>query len=137
MAWEAVEQQVSVTRERAEAGDCFVAEIDGALVGTVTLRQPDQTAGPTPWYERPDVAVVGQFGIDPAWQRFGIGGRMMETAERRAREMGAAKIALDTAEPATHLIAWYTRLGYRFIEYAQWGHTNYRTLILSKPLSGV
>jgi hypothetical protein len=43
-------------------------------------------------------------------------------------------MALDTAEPAAHLIAFYNRLGYRFIEHAQWRMTNYRSVIMSKTL---
>jgi hypothetical protein len=31
-------------------------------------------------------------------------------------------------------IAWYTQLGYRHIEHADWGHTNYRSVIMSKTL---
>ena len=36
---------------------------------------------------------------------------------------------------ATHLVGWYTRLGYRFIEHTQWSHTNYRSVVLSKPMT--
>lgn len=136
LQYKAVDQPVSVTRERAETGECFVAEIDGRMIGTVTLYPPGVLDVPSSWYQRRDVAVLSQFGVDPAHQAHGIGRRMVETLERRARELGAAEIALDTAEPATHLVEWYTRLGYRFVEYAQWGHTNYRTLILSKRLIG-
>lgn len=56
----------------------------------------------------------------------------MNLVEARAAETGAVEIALDTAEPATHLVAWYGRRGYRLIEHAQWGHTNYRSVIMSK-----
>ncbi|MBW1796697.1 MAG: GNAT family N-acetyltransferase, partial [Deltaproteobacteria bacterium] len=45
---------------------------------------------------------------------------------------GASELALDTAEQATHLINWYERLGYRFIEYVDWDVTNYRSVIMSK-----
>ena len=55
-------------------------------------------------------------------------------AETCAERDGAAELALDTAEPARHLIDWYTRLGYRFIEYAQWDVTNYRSVVMSKRL---
>jgi hypothetical protein len=52
----------------------------------------------------------------------------------RARELGAREIALDTAEPATHLVSWYTRLGFRFVEHWQWSYTNYRSVVLSRAL---
>ena len=134
LRFKAVDQPVSVTRERAERGECFVAELDGTLVGTLTLYPSGLEDAPSEWYRRADVAIFSQFGVDPSLQAQGIGRRMIAAVEDRAREIGAVELALDTAEPATHLVDWYTRLGFRFIEYAQWGHTNYRTVILSKTL---
>jgi N-acetylglutamate synthase-like GNAT family acetyltransferase len=64
----------------------------------------------------------------------GTGARLMDLVEARAIETGAREIALDTAEPATHLVAWYGRRGFRLIEHAQWSHTNYRSVIMSKPV---
>ncbi|KXK57320.1 MAG: hypothetical protein UZ07_CHB004000728 [Chlorobi bacterium OLB7] len=61
---------------------------------------------------------------------------MIELAEAEARALGATELALDTAQPAEHLCQWYQRLGFRFIEYAQWDVTNYRSVILSKRLVG-
>lgn len=136
LRYKAVDQPVSVTRERAEAGECYVADLDGRMIGTITLYPPEVLDVPSPWYRRKDVAVLSQFGVDPTRQAHGIGRRMVAALEDRARALGASEIALDTAEPATHLVEWYTRLGYRFVEHAQWGHTNYRTLILSKRLGG-
>ena len=43
-------------------------------------------------------------------------------------------LALDTAEGATHLIDWYAKLGFEFVEYTQWEVTNYRSVIMAKPL---
>ncbi|WP_246665056.1 GNAT family N-acetyltransferase [Neorhizobium sp. P12A] len=63
-----------------------------------------------------------------------MGRQLLRKADELAIASGAAELALDTAEPATHLVEWYTRLGYRFIEHAQWSHTNYRSVILSKRL---
>ncbi|MCR9071196.1 MAG: GNAT family N-acetyltransferase [Alphaproteobacteria bacterium] len=134
LRYKAVDQPASVTQERAESGECFVAEIDGRLVGTVTLYPAGLPAVACDWYRRGDVAILSQFAVDPSLQARGIGRRMIAALEDRARAVGASEIALDTAEPATHLVDWYTRLGFRFIEYVQWGHTNYRTVILSKSL---
>jgi len=43
-------------------------------------------------------------------------------------------VAVDTAEGAAHLITFYRARGYRQVAYAQWDHTNYRSVILSKRL---
>lgn len=59
----------------------------------------------------------------------------MEAVEHRAfMEPGINEIALDTAEPATHLVDWYTRRGYRFVQFVQWRDKTYRSKIMSKPV---
>jgi predicted N-acetyltransferase YhbS len=129
----ATHQGVEVTRKRVEQGQCFVALEGGAICGTIVFKDASQTSG-CPWYDRVDVASIGQFAVEPGLQGNGLGRRLMALAEERALTSGARELALDTAEPATHLVDWYGRLGYRHIEYADWGHTNYRSVIMSKTL---
>jgi hypothetical protein len=64
-----------------------------------------------------------------------LGARLLDWVEARATGCGAGEIALDTAEPALHLRSWYASRGYRLIEFAQWTHANYRSAIMSKPLT--
>jgi len=73
--------------------------------------------------------------VEPQVQSRGIGSRLLDHVERRAKALGAAELSCDTAEPAKHLIEFYNRRGYRFIQYAQWKSTNYRSVILSKCLT--
>jgi GNAT superfamily N-acetyltransferase len=126
-------QDENVTRDRIADGECWVAELNGRLIGTATLRPPGKSRG-TPWHERPDVCVFGQFAVEPAFQRAGLGTSLVRCLEARARAMGAAHLALDTADEASHLIRFYERMGYRFVEHVQWEQANYRSSILSKPL---
>jgi len=133
LKFKAVDQNDDVTRYRVAAGECYVAVAGSTLVGTVLYIPPRQTKG-TPWLDRPDIASLHQLGVEPDLQRSGLGTRLMEYVEARAVVCGAKEIALDTAEPATHLQAWYASRGYRPIEFAQWGHTNYRSVIMSKVL---
>jgi ribosomal protein S18 acetylase RimI-like enzyme len=130
----ATHQSAEVTLQRIRQGTCLVAEDNGVIRGTIVFRNAAQTSG-CPWYDRPDVASFGQFGVDPALQKNGLGRRLLDEVERLAAASGAGELALDTAEPATHLVGWYTRLGYRFIGHAQWQHTNYRSVILSKSIA--
>ena len=76
--------------------------------------------------------VDSTSSIDVSGQ--GIGSAMLELIENRAAELGAEELALDTAEGAIHLIDYYKKRGYRFIEYVDWDITNYRSVILSKRL---
>jgi GNAT superfamily N-acetyltransferase len=127
-------QDVEVTRRRADEGECWVLEFEGRVVASGTLRLPGTHRG-TPWYEQTGVAVVGQFAVEPALQRRGLGTALLEHLESRARELGAEHMALDTAEGATHLVHYYERHGYAFVEHVQWDLANYRSVILSKALT--
>ncbi|MEA2991165.1 MAG: hypothetical protein QOD40_85 [Alphaproteobacteria bacterium] len=130
----AVDQTLEVTLSRMKGGVCLVAtDANGRIIGTAMF-YPHGRSGDTPWFDRPEVAKCGQLAVDPPFQERGIGARLMDAVEDAARAAGASEIALDTAESATHLIDWYGRRGYRFIEYAQWEGKCYRSVILSKPL---
>jgi len=126
-------QDVDTTRRRVEKGRCFVAVIDDVIVGTIAYYGPDRTTG-APWGHGEGVAHVGQMGVGPSMQRQGIGKELIRHVEQIAREDGAVEIALDTAEPARHLIKWYKRLGYRFVKHVDWDMTNYRSVIMCKEL---
>jgi len=129
----ATHQDSDMTHKRIEHADCFVAVHKGNIVGTVTVNMPEATGG-SPWLDREDVAHFQQFAVDPAYQGQGIGTRLVACIEDHARRNGVCELALDTAETAVHLIEWYKRLGYRFIEYADWEVTNYRSVVLSKTI---
>ena len=129
----ATHQSDGVTRQRVDEGECFVAVADGTICGTIVFKDTVRTRG-CPWYDRDDVASFGQFAVEPDLQARGLGRRLLSLVEDRAAATGAREIALDTAEPATHLVGWYGRLGYCFIGHAQWRHTNYRSVIMSKTL---
>jgi GNAT superfamily N-acetyltransferase len=127
-------QDDDITQERIKGTECWVGILDGRIVATALLRDWEHSNG-TPWYERPDVAVLGQFAVEPDVQGMGIGSAMLRHVENRAHETGASELALDTAESADHLIKWYEKRGYRFIDYVDWRPlTNYRSVILSKTL---
>ncbi len=59
----------------------------------------------------------------------------MKLAEDRAVASGATELAIDISEGAAHLISWYSRRGYRLVDYAQWEGKTYRSVILSKALT--
>lgn len=126
-------QDEAITRRRMIDSECWVALIDGELVGTITLKPPER-AGGHPFYDRPDVAIFTQLAVSPAHQHHGLGGKLIDRVEERAREMGAAQIACDTAQSAKALLEWYTHRGYRIVGTANWETTNYRSYLLSKRL---
>ena len=78
------------------------------------------------------MAHFGQFAVEPALQRSGIGTRLVGYVEAAARTAGCTALALDTAEGATHLVRWYERLGFRAVGHVNWNVTNYRSVVMCK-----
>jgi ribosomal protein S18 acetylase RimI-like enzyme len=74
------------TPEYVVDGDSVSAMIDGQAVGLAVLR---------PAVEEPDVRPV-TLRVDPAWQRRGIGTRLLVDAARLANALGATEILLST-----------------------------------------
>jgi len=133
MKYVATWQDADITRKRVARGECWVAELDERLVGSIVLEDANSTAG-CPWYERPDVWSFHQFGVDSDIQGRGIGRLLLDKVEERARTYGAAELALDTAESAADLIRMYEGRGYRRVDTVDWPPTNYVSVVLSKRL---
>jgi GNAT superfamily N-acetyltransferase len=129
----AVDQTPDVTAKRIARGQCFVAESEGTIVGTIVVH-PTYTENECEYFSRTGVAAVHQFGVEPATQGRGVGRALLQACESWARQRGYAEVAMDTAQPATHLINFYERLGYKHVGHVQWSGKVYRSVVLSKPL---
>lgn len=86
------------------------------------------------WYLKDFVSYFGKFAVLPEYQNKGIGGKLMDFVENYAASKGKTELALDTSEKALHLIKYYEKRGYRFIQNHQWDVTNYRSVVMSKKL---
>lgn len=126
-------QSSEITARRAASGECFVAELDGRLIGTILLQEVEDAKFPD-HFLRGDVAHFSLLGVDPEAQGLGVGRRLLESTERRAAELGYRELACSMAEPDEGLMRFYERLGYRLVTYWQWPYTNYRSAILSKGI---
>lgn len=130
-------QTPEVTRKRVSKGECFVAELDGKLVGTIMFQEPSWGGAPESgprWFHRPDVCNFSQFAVGPSLQGLGLGLLLLQRVEQRARELGMAELALSTADPDRELVEFYRRRGFREIERFDWGVTNYTSVIMSKGI---
>jgi ribosomal-protein-alanine N-acetyltransferase len=58
-------------------------------------------------------AHLDLFAVDRAWQRQGLGRRLLEWLERPARVAGLARIVLEVRAENAGARAFYERLGYR------------------------
>lgn len=126
-----VDQDVAVTKQRAQSGDCFVVVSRGTIIGTMTLYASDGESL-CEHYHRHDVATVRQLAIDPSWQNRGIGKSLLAFAEHWAATRGYTEIALDTPYPASHLVSFYRGQGFRIVDTVRFAGKVYDSAILSK-----
>ena len=129
----AVDQTPEVTASRLAGGQCFLAEWAGTLAGTIVVH-PTRTQNECAYFTKPGVAAIHQFGVEPSLQGKGIGRALLDRCEHWAGAQGFREIALDTAEPAHHLVRLYKGLGYAHVGHVQWPGKVYRSVVLSKVL---
>jgi GNAT superfamily N-acetyltransferase len=132
----AVDQSPDVTAMRIRRGTCYVATDGADFVGTI-VAQPTQAESECFHYTQPGVACVNQFAVAPEYQCKGLGSKLLLCAEFWARKNGFLHLAVDTAEPATHLIEFYNRRGYRHVDWVQWSGKTYRSVVLRKSLDDI
>jgi len=83
------EKKKKAVRDACKEGsgwDAFVAEIDGKIVGFVTLKCDDQAL----------CGILGNNSVDPAYQGRGIGKRLYKKAMDTMREKGMKYARVDT-----------------------------------------
>lgn len=125
-------QTVDDTRARCAEGLCFVALVNDVIIGTVTVKPPQQTSE-VEIYRDPMTWCLTQFAVLPEMQGHGIGKRLHDAAVAAAIENGARCMALDTAESASHLIAMYQRWGYVVAGACDWRpFTNYASVVMTR-----
>lgn len=86
-------------------------------------------------YRRDNVASVHQFGVEPGWQKRGIGCALLAYAQQWAAARGYAQIALDTPFPAAHLLAFYRAQGFSLVDVVRIGGRDYDSAVLSKAIA--
>ena len=91
-------------------GAWFLAEVDGRIVGFVTVRL--RPAADEPFLVPEVRAHVESLGLLPAWHRRGIGRQLMETVEQWARQHDARRITLNVWEFNDGALQLYDTLGY-------------------------
>ena len=128
-------QSVDDTAKRFASGEGYVAEIDGLVVGTVTLRRP-QPDSPVEAYRDPLTWSLAQFAVAPSHKGLGVGRAMHAFASQRAASCGARTMLIDTAAPALELIETYRRWGYEPCGECDWRPlTNYLSVLMRRSLA--
>ncbi len=92
---------VNALRAAGKLSISLVAEIDGAVIGHVAISPVSISDGATGWFG------LGPISVLPAYQRRGIGSRLMHEALRALRERGASGCVV-LGEPE-----YYGRFGFQ------------------------
>jgi GNAT superfamily N-acetyltransferase len=128
-------QTIEDTASRFASGKAYVAEIDGRIVGSVSVQRP-QPDSSVALYREPTTRSITQFAVAPAYQGRGIGALLHARALASAASEQALVLAMDTAEPATGLIAMYEKWGYEICGHCDWRPlTNYPSVLMSRPIT--
>jgi ribosomal protein S18 acetylase RimI-like enzyme len=86
--------------------DLLVAEFDGVVVGYAHLAQQI----PVPAHQH--VLELSGLGVDPPWQRHGVGRRLLQQAVREAALRGARKLSLRVLASNTAARRLYSAGGF-------------------------
>ncbi|MBX9707551.1 MAG: GNAT family N-acetyltransferase [Caulobacteraceae bacterium] len=100
-------QRIDEDQLRAAIADAahaiLLADQGGALIGCVQVSDKGDR-----------LAYLGMLTVDATLQARGLGRRLIDQAERLARDRyGADRIEMNVIVQRTELIAWYERRGYR------------------------
>src|SRR3954447_10370837 len=101
--------------------ECYVAVDDGDVLGFLAMDDdPDEGY------------LIDNVAVDPSRRGTGLGRRLLELAEARARARGVDGLALYTHSTMTDNLALYRRIGY--VEYARRPSPPGEIVFLRKPL---
>ena len=87
-------------RDRLKAGGALVCEIGGTAVGCVF------------YAPKADHLYVGRLAVVPEHRRRGIGDMLLRASERRAGELGFARVRIGVRSALEKLRAYYEARGY-------------------------
>ncbi|MES2956574.1 MAG: GNAT family N-acetyltransferase [Pseudomonadota bacterium] len=130
----ATHQTIEDTAKRLASGHGLVAEVNGQVVATITLRRPE-SGSKVPLLREPSTWSFGQFAVAPAHKGKGLGKQIHDFAVAYALARGCNTMALHTAQPAVALIDMYSSWGYAVVGTCDWRpHTNYLSVLMSQSV---
>lgn len=108
---------VDRVRGSIEAGETWVAEVDGVPAATIAL---DQWCNPGMWSENQlaESVIVHRMITAPGYRGHGLGGVLLEHADAVAREKGLRWVRLDAWSTNERLHDYYRAAGFRFVRWA-------------------
>ncbi|MBI2829976.1 MAG: GNAT family N-acetyltransferase [Chloroflexi bacterium] len=109
--WEEYLQDIMNVRSRLGEAELLVADLNGRLVGTVTLYMDASRSIQEGW--PPGWAGIRLLAVQPAYRGQGIGRALIEECFRRVREWGITTIGLHTTKFMSIAHRMYKRMGFK------------------------
>jgi ribosomal protein S18 acetylase RimI-like enzyme len=109
-AWKHYQEDIVDVCSRLDESDLIVAELDGRLVGCVTLYLDASRVMPEVWPS--GSAVIRLLAVHPAYRNRGIGRALMEECISRCRQANITAIGLHTTEIMNVARRMYERIGF-------------------------
>jgi ribosomal protein S18 acetylase RimI-like enzyme len=109
-AWEHYQKDIIDVCSRLDESDLIVAELEGRLVGCVTLYLDAARTMPEVWPA--GSAVIRLLAVHPAYRNRGIGRALMEACISRCRQAKIGSIGLHTTEIMDVAKKLYERMGF-------------------------
>lgn len=109
-AFDEYRREIRDVRGRLPHSQLIVAELDGAIAGSVTFYPPGSDKSGEGWPV--EYAAIRLLGVDPAARGKGIGRALTEECFRRARALGAKTMGLHTTTLMDVARGMYERMGF-------------------------
>ncbi|MDP4089920.1 MAG: GNAT family N-acetyltransferase, partial [Bacillota bacterium] len=97
----ALEENYEDIKRDIETKCCFVAELNGMVVGSVRVE-----------VEEDHTAYLSRFGVSLDAQSRGVGGRLMDMVDEAMKTAGVERIYLHTASKILSLVRFYYGRGF-------------------------
>lgn len=109
--WQVLKQSITSDADRQSGAECFVAEIDGRIVGSIALFPPNTDAykGLVDELDHPEIRMLA---VSKMARGKGVASALITECIQRAKAKGYQTIGLHTADFMESAIKLYTRLGF-------------------------
>lgn len=128
----AVDQDEATTLRRASGGNSWIIEDGGSIAAAMTISWPAEEGmlALSAEARTPNRAWLNQLAVDPSHRGEGLARQLRDTGYAWCIAQGATSIGLDTAKPATHLVALYESWGFTVRDTVQWPGKTYESVVM-------